>query len=443
MNLTFFRPNYRYLVAGVETKVPIADNRLVTAVNFDNAASTPPFVSVLKEIANFAPWYSSIHRGKGYKSQICSDFYDCSRQIIADFVKADLTDKTVIYVKNTTEAINKLSFRLMDEIQDGIILSTFMEHHSNDLPWRIKYKTDYVKVDETGRLLLDDLEYKLKKYKGKVKLVTVTGASNVTGHVNPIYKIAGLAHEHGAKILVDGAQLIPHAPIQMDGKKEHIDFLAFSAHKMYAPFGIGVLIGPKCLFSNGIPECVGGGTIKMVSHTDVLWADPPEKEEAGTPNVMGVLALVEAIKNLKAIGMENVDRYEKGLTDYALRKLRKLPDLEIYGNSRDTKDRVGIIAFNVKGIHHSTLALILSQEAGIAVRNGCFCAQPYVQRLLNLSPEEIKKHMENPTLPHPGMVRISFGLYNTYSEIDRLIDLLQDVVKNKRSYLKRWDNTAK
>jgi selenocysteine lyase/cysteine desulfurase len=226
----------------------------------------------------------------------------------------------------------------------------------------------------------------------------------------------------------------------MDGNNEmeNIDFLVFSAHKMYAPFGIGVLIGPKEIFSKGIPEYVGGGTIKMVSHNQVLWADSPERDEAGTPNVMGVLALVEAIKTLKNIGMEKIDRYERNLTDYTLRKLRKLPDLEIYGNSQNSKERVGIIPFNIKGVDHATLAQILSQEAGIAVRNGCFCAQPYVQKLLKISPQEINKHFESPSLPHPGMVRVSFGLYNTYSEVDRLVELLQDVVKNKKSYLKKW-----
>lgn len=438
MNFTFFRPTYRQLVVGVDTKVPIKDNREVTAINFDNAASTPPFVSVLNGIRNFAPWYSSIHRGKGYKSQICSEFYDYSREIVADFVKADPAENTVIYVKNTTEGINKLSYRLQEEIGDGIVLSTFMEHHSNDLPWRYKYKTDYVRVDEAGRLLLDDLENKLKNYKGLVKLVAVTGASNVTGNINPIYEIARLAHKHGAKIFVDGAQLIPHAPIQMNGENEQIDFLTFSAHKMYAPFGIGVLIGAKSLFSKGIPECVGGGTIKMVSHTEVQWADAPERDEAGTPNVFGVLALVEAIKTLKSIGMENISKYEQFLTDYTLRKLRKLPDLKIYGNSKGSKDRVGIIPFNVEGIDHYTLANILSQEAGISVRNGCFCAQPYVQKLLKISPQEIEKHMKNPLLPHPGLVRVSFGLYNTCSEVDRLIELLDNVIRNKASYLKKW-----
>jgi len=440
MNLTIFRPNYRNLIVGVDTKIPLKNGREVTAINFDNAASTPPFISVLNEIVQFAPWYSSIHRGTGYKSQVSSDLYDYSREIVADFVNADLADKSIIYVKNTTEGINKLSYRLLDHYRDGVILSTFMEHHSNDLPWRNKYKIDYVQVDEKGQLLLDDLENKLRKYKGQVKLVAVTGASNVTGNTNPIHKIARIAHQYGAKILVDGAQLVPHAPVQMKpaNNPEHIDFLVFSAHKMYAPFGIGVLIGPKEIFSEGVPDYVGGGTIKMVSHDYISWADAPERDEAGTPNVLGVLALVEAIKTLQKLDMEKIGRYEQNLIEYTLRKLKKIPNLNIYGNSQDSKNRVGIITFNVKGIEHRTLANILSHEAGIAVRNGCFCAQPYVQKLLKVNSQDIKRHIENPSLPHPGMVRISFGLYNTYEEVDKLEQLLSEVANNRNSYLMRY-----
>lgn len=440
MNLTIFKPVFRDLVVGVNTKVPLKNGREVTAINFDNAASTPPFVSVLEEIRNFSPWYSSIHRGTGYKSQICSDFYDQSRQLITEFLQVDPQESTVIYVKNATEGINKLSYRLLEDFQGGVVLSTFMEHHSNDLPWRNKYRVDYVRVDDQGQLLLEDLEQKLRKYQGKVKLVTVTGASNVTGNTNPVHKIAGLAHKYGAQILVDGAQLIPHAPLNMkpSNDPEHLDFLVFSAHKMYAPFGIGVLVGPKKVFSQGVPEFVGGGTIKMVSHNDVNWADAPERDEAGTPNVLGVLALTTAIKTLQQLDLEKINRYEQSLVRYALGKLRRIKDIKIYGNSLDAQNRVGIISFNLEGIDHRTMANILAQEAGIAVRNGCFCAQPYVQRLLKISPKEIKRHLENPSLPHPGMVRLSFGLYNTHSEIDMLIQTLEKVAHKKAYYLNKY-----
>ncbi|MFZ5944934.1 MAG: aminotransferase class V-fold PLP-dependent enzyme [Bacillota bacterium] len=444
MNLTVFRPNYRSLVVGADTKIPIQGGKEVKAINFDNAASTPPFRSVLNAVVNYAPWYSSIHRGKGYKSHLSSDFYDHSREIVAEFVGASLDEKSVIYVKNTTEAINKLSYRLFDDMKNAVVLSTVMEHHSNDLPWRNKYKLDYIDIDSAGRLSLDDLEYKLKKYKGKVKLVAVTGASNVTGYINDIYTIAVLAHQYGAKILVDGAQLVPHSLLKVGtaDSLEHIDYLTFSAHKMYAPFGIGVLIGPKETFSKGEPEYMGGGTIKMVTHDYISWADAPERDEAGTPNVLGVAALVEGINVLKKIGMENIERYERSLSEYALRKLKKIKDLHIYGSTVNCKDRVSLLTFNIKDLEHALVAEILSQQAGIAVRNGCFCANPYVQRLLEVSQEDIAKYMQNPSLPHPGMVRISFGLYNTYDEIDKLSEILAAIAENKKYFFNKFQNTA-
>ncbi|SHH07228.1 aminotransferase class V-fold PLP-dependent enzyme [Tepidibacter thalassicus] len=435
------KPNkYKKLIVGINTKIPISNGKLVKYINFDNAATTPPFVAVLNEIINFSKWYSSIHRGKGYKSQLSSEIYDKSKKIVADFVKADLKYNTVIYVKNTTEAINMLCNVLSQNHDEFIVLSTCMEHHSNDLPWRKKYKVDYVNIDKLGRLDLKDLENKLIKYNGNVKLVTVTGVSNVTGYKNPIYKIASLAHKYGSKIVVDGAQLIPHVAMDMKPQhsKEHIDYLAFSAHKMYAPFGIGVLIGPKSIFEKKSPDYVGGGTVNIVTHDFIEWTHPPEKYEAGTPNIMGVIALIKAIKTLNKLGMNNLELHEWNLTKYTIENLKLIPDIKLYGDCKNYKDRTSIIPFNIEGLSHEITAQILSCERGIAVRNGCFCAQPYIQRLLNISKEEIEKRIVNPNLSHPGIVRISFGLYNDYTEIDTLIDILNKIVKNKEYYKKKY-----
>ncbi|AOY75933.1 aminotransferase class V-fold PLP-dependent enzyme [Clostridium formicaceticum] len=430
----------RKLIAGIDTKISLPNGKYTTVINFDNAATTPPFLPVLEEIMNFSPWYASVHRGTGYKSQVSSNFYENARSTIADFVGADLKHDTIIFLKNTTEAINKLSNRLLDTYKDGVILSTFMEHHSNDLPWRNKYTVDYIDIDQEGKLSLGDLESKLLYYKGKVKLVAVTGASNVTGYINPIDQIAELAHRYGAKILIDGAQLVPHASINMKSpdNSQHIDFLVFSGHKMYAPFGTGVLIGPKKFFEKGAPDYSGGGTVEIVTHDTIKWNDPPLKEEAGTPNVMGVLAIVTAIKTLKKLGMEDIEIYERKLMEYALSRLKDIDDLIFYGDAFNSKDRVSIIPFNIHNMSHSMVATILAQEGAIAVRNGCFCAQPYIQRLLNISAEEIKNRIEDPSLPHPGVVRISFGLYNSFDEIDQLIKLLSKISKNKKAYLSKY-----
>ena len=430
---------FRDMVAGWDSTTRLENGSEVHYINFDNAATTPPFKSVLNEIMKFAPDYSSVHRGAGYKSKISSEYYERGRDVVLDFVKGNKDYHTAIFLKNTTECINKLSYRLKEELYDKVVLSTYMEHHSNLLPWKYKYHTDYVKVDSFGRLSLEDLEQRLQYYRGRVGLVAVSGASNVTGYMNPIHEIAKIVHKYGAKIVVDGAQLIPHSPFDMKPieSDEHIDYLGFSAHKMYAPFGTGVLIAPKNTFEKGYSEHIGGGTIKYVSIKDTIWADPPEKEEAGTPNLMGVVALTESIKTLQSIGMKNIEEHERNLTVYALNLMRDIPNLIIYDDF-DTDHKVSIISFNVDGLHHDQLAKILNDEGGIGVRNGCFCAQPYVQKLLNISDASMEKYRSDECLPKPGLVRISFGLYNNYDEVYLFAKLLDRIGRNVDYYRDKY-----
>lgn len=437
-------PSYRDLILGVNKKVPLISGKSVTAINFDNAATTPPFKSVMKDIESFAPWYSSIHRGEGFKSQLTTRLYEDSRNIVRGFVNAD-SNNTVIYVKNSTEAFNKLSNLLYDPHKKNVILTTDMEHHSNDLPWRDKFIIDYISIDECGRLSLEDLEDKLNKYNNCIKLVTITGASNITGYKNPIYDVAKLVHKFGSKLLVDGAQLIPHAPFTMinENMEYNIDFLIFSAHKMYAPFGTGVLIGPKVILDNCDPDLVGGGTVDIVTHDFIKWNDSPERHEAGSPNVIGTVALASAIKTLSKIGMINVEHIEKKLTSYAISQMKTIPNLKIYCDTSSEIDRVSIIPFNIDGIHHATVAKILSYEWGISVRSGCFCAQPYLAKLLNISSEFAHNRITNPDLYRPGMVRISFGLYNSYSEIDILAYALNKISTKRDYYILKYQNMKK
>jgi len=430
MSATQLNKKYRKLIVGLNKEVPVRKGKL-RYINFDNAATTPPFVSVIDSIVKFSPWYSSIHRGTGYKSKVSSKIYEEARHKVLRFLGAEEKSNTVIFVKNTTEGLNKLSYRLIEN-KEWVVLSTWMEHHSNDLPWRDKCKVDYVEIDEQGRLCLWDLEQKLRRYRGRVKFVTVTGASNVTGYVNDIHKIAYLAHMYGAKIIVDAAQLIPHAPINMkpDHCAEHIDFVVFSAHKMYAPFGIGAIVGPKKSFERGAPEYKGGGTVQVVTRYSVDWDDPPFKEEAGSPNIIGVVALVAAIEELTKIGMDTIRDNEKELMNYAVNRLKSLPFIHLYGCHHKCTERVGIIPFIVHGIPHSEIAKVLSEESAIGVRNGCFCAQPYVQRLLKLTPKEIEHYRYLTEHKKPGMVRVSFGLYNTKSEVDRLVSELKRLIRH-------------
>ncbi len=432
----------RNLIIGVEQKVPLSDGKYVAAINFDNAATTPVLHSVLREINNFAPWYSSVHRGGGYKSKVSSDIYEQGRAVVQSFVNSDKERDIVIFTKNATESINILSFVLSQQKkQQTVVLSTFMEHAANDLPWRNKFKVDYVEIDRLGRLSIEDLEDKLIRYRGSVKLVSVTGASNVTGYLNPIHKIAALAHKYGAKILVDGAQMVPHTSVDMKSydTPEHIDYLVFSAHKMYAPFGAGALIGPKKDFMKGEPFIQGGGAISLVTQKHVEWDEPAGKDEAGTPNAMGVVALTAAVKTLQSVGMDNIYKLEKTLYDYAISHMKDIPGIKLYSDPFKD-DTISVIPFNLEGVYHHLLPSILSDEAGIAVRNGFFCTHPYCERLLGLSEEDMKHFFEGDDALFPGMVRASFGFYNNYKEIDKFLSILRKIAENKESYINKYSN---
>ena len=383
-------PAWRERLVGLDQMLPLLDGRLAPYINLDNAASTPPLRDVAEAVERFLPYYSSVHRGSGFKSRVSTAVYDEAHDIVARFVGADTRTNTVIFGKNTTEAINKLAFRY-PLTPGSVVLSTEMEHHSNDLPWR-RATVVRARVTPDGRLDEDDVDRLLAAYGERIALVTVSGASNVTGFVQPIHRLARKAHRVGASILVDAAQLAPHRRIDMkpDDDPEHIDFVALSAHKMYAPFGTGALVGRRDIFLRGAPEYQGGGTVDIVTPSEVHWAGLPDREEAGSPNVIGAVAMAVAARTLMDTGMEDLERHEASLTQYALERLRSLPGVVIYGESDPARggDRVGVIPFNVVSTHHALVAAILGSEAGIGVRSGCFCAQSYVARLLRLTQEE-------------------------------------------------------
>lgn len=432
--------NVRKFIVGIDKKVILRNGKKINFICFDNAASTPALVQVRDKVNEFLEWYSSIHRGTGYKSVISTLAYDNSRKVVADFLNADFEKNVVIYVKNSSEAINKLSYRLQLNKQD-IVITSLMEHHSNDLPWRNKCNTLFINVLKDGSLDLNDLERKLITHKGKVKLVAITGCSNVTGYINDIHHIASMSHKYGAKILVDAAQLAPHRKINMQGNNgnDYLDFLVLSGHKMYAPYGSGVLVGPRILFQTGEPEYTGGGTIISVSQNNVYYSAPPEREETGTPNVIGAVALAEAINVIVEIGMDKIKEHEMRLTKYFINKLVKIPNIKIYSNTNSTliPNMAGVISFNIDGFSHSLLASLLAHEGGIGVRNGCFCAHPYVHKLLNLSATEIRRSQQDMIFGRlkntPGLVRVSFGMYNTIEEIDTFMDVLNYIIENKNN----------
>ena len=423
---------FRQMVAGVDIEVPLSNGTYTTGINLDNAATTPPLIAVMRKLNEFAPWYSSIKRGGGYKSAVSTDIYEGGREIIKDFVGADAKKDIVIYTPNTTYSINTLAYVLSQQ-KDGrnILLSTWMEHQANDLPWRDKFDVRYVDIDRTGRLDLDNLVFLLRRHYGKVKLLTVTGAANVTGYINPIHDIAKIAHQYGTKVHIDAAQLAPHDVIDMKpfGSDEHIDYLSFSAHKMYAPYGAGVLVGPRADFEYGLPYVQGGSAPRLVTHQRIAWHQPPAKDEAGSPNLMGIVAILEAIKTLRLVGIDRIEEYERHLHEYAYNKIKGVPGIILYNSAGD--DTISIIVFNIRDMHHQTVSKKLAEDCGISVRNGFFCAAPYCEKLLGYTPRDMNYYFAHPEARLPGMVRASIGMYNTYEEIDKFICCLNAIAAQR------------
>jgi cysteine desulfurase/selenocysteine lyase len=425
-------------VVGIEKLVPLLDGTSRPYIYLDNAASAPALRSVQRKVNDFLAWYSSVHRGSGFKSLLSTAIYDRAREIVSDFVGADPARDCVIFGKNTTEAINKLANRMNLKTED-VILTTSMEHHSNDLPWRDRCLIRYISVTPEGELDLDDLDRKLQASAGKVKLVAMTGASNVSGFINPMHQVAEMAHQAGAYLFVDCAQLAPHRTIRMgkQGDPGHLDFVALSAHKMYAPFGSGALIGPRGFFASGSPDIKGGGTVEVVSLEEVFWADPPERDEAGSPNVVGAVALAAAIQRLEEVGMEVVATHESDLTTYALERLGRLDGIRLFGSTDParTHDRLGVISFLVQGVPPGKVSAILGFEGGIGVRSGCFCAHPYVMKLLGMGQAEYETFKQR-ALRHdrstlPGLVRASFGCFSNREDIDHLVNMLERILAGK------------
>lgn len=423
-------------IVGANTQVPLFDGTLVRYVNLDSAASTPPLAKVQQAVADFAPWYSSVHRGAGYKSRLSTHLYEQARDSVMRFMGADPSTHVVIFVRNTTEALNLLAHRIVLEPGE-LILATRLEHHSNLLPWH-RRPHEIIELTPDGRINLAELEQRLHQHAGKVRLVNISAASNVTGLLTDIRAAARLAHKYGALIAADTAQLAPHRAFSMTAadSAERIDITAFSGHKLYAPYGSGALIVPATLFADGEPMLVGGGTACLVTSTGISWATGPDLEEAGSPNVIGVVALAAALETLMRYGMDRVAQHERELTAYAIRQLRKVPSLTLYGPSWDSvltgqEDRLGVFSFSLAGHSYTEVAAVLAHEWGVGVRSGCFCAHLYVAHLLGISEADSTEARERMIagLPVelPGMVRASIGLANNKQDIDLLVTGLQAI----------------
>lgn len=379
-------------------------------IYLDNAATTQKPRSVVEAISNeYFSTNANVHRGVHFLSQKATDLHEAARERVRQFINARSTAE-VLFTRGTTESLNLVASSFGEAFLkegDEVIVSV-MEHHSDIVPWQLLRERKgivirVIPMDDSGRL---DLEAYERLFSERTRLVCVAHVSNVLGTVNPVKQMAATAHAHGAYMLVDGAQSIPH--FKVDVQDLDCDFLTFSGHKIYGPTGIGVLYGRECLLEKMPPYQGGGEMIARVTFEHTTYERLPYKFEAGTPDYVGTHALAAAIDYVEALGMDEIAAHEHRLTQYAMERLGAIKDMHLYGT---TPDKDAVVAFNVGNIHPLDLGTLLDR-LGIAIRTGHHCAQPLMQRC-----------------GVEGMARASFALYNTMDEIDKLAEGIERVSK--------------
>jgi selenocysteine lyase/cysteine desulfurase len=391
-------------VVGAGRRVPLVDGGTARGVDLDVAASAPALQVVADTVATILPHYGSVHRGAGWTSQVSTAVYEGSRDVIGAFVGAR-EDDVVVVVRNTTDALNLLASAVPE---DGEVLFLDVEHHANLLPWQTRPHR-YVEAAHTLAGTVARVGDALAAR--PVALLAVTGSSNVTGELLPIAQLADLAHAHGARIVVDAAQLAPHRRIDLAATG--VDYVAFSGHKLYAPFGAGVLVGRRDWLDAAPPYLAGGGAVREVGLTGTDWAAAPQRHEAGTPNLVGAAALATACQALDDLPDGALGAHETALRDRLVAGLRALPGVRVLSIWPDATERIGVVSFTVAAHDPGRLAAVLSAEHGIGVRDGRFCAHPLMARLV---PEG------------SGAVRVSVGVGSSGADVDALLLALEDVL---------------
>ena len=400
-------------VVGAELQTPLAAGGQVRYANLDYAASAPALAEVADYLSEILPYYASVHRGAGYASQVSTSLYENARGTVRDFLGARPDDE-VIFTRNTTDSLNLLAGCIPGS---GDVLYLDIEHHANLLPWQARPHRSVV----AARTLAETLERVRAWLKaGEISLLAVTGASNITGEILPIAELAGLAHEHGARIAVDAAQLAPHRRIDIAGAD--IDYLAFSGHKLYAPFGTGVLVGRRDWLDAGQPYLAGGGAVREVRLDSVAWADGTARHEAGSPNVLGAATLAKAAQTIAGLDEAAWHRHEQQLRSALVAGLGEIDGVTVHrlfedsdpGASPASQGSVGIVNFSVAGHDAGLAAAYLSAEHGVGLRDGRFCAHPALRRLGLAS----------------GSLRASFGLGSRLEDVERLVTGVRELVEH-------------
>lgn len=397
-------------VVGGNLLAPLAGTggRTVRAVNLDYAASAPALQTVAEHVTELLPYYASVHRGAGYASQVSTALYESARQTVAGFVGARPDDLT-IFTRNTTDALNLLAAAVpQDGSGDGEVVVLDVEHHANLLPWT-GGRHRLIPTEATLEQTIRSLEAALAER--PASLVAVTGCSNVTGEILPIEQIARIAHAHGARIVVDGAQLVPHR--RVDIAALGVDYLAFSGHKLYAPFGAGVLVGRSDWLNTAQPHLAGGGAVRSVNaQGQADWTTGVARHEGGTPNLIGAAAVAAACRAIAALPGDAVQEHENALTERLLDGLARIRGVRVLRTWSDSNDRVGVVGFSIEGHEPARVATYLSAEHAVGLRDGKFCAHPLLNRLGAGN----------------GALRASFGLGSRSEDVDRLLAALRSLV---------------
>jgi selenocysteine lyase/cysteine desulfurase len=384
-------------VVGSDTEVPLVPSGRARYVNLDTAASAPALVSVADRVAEALPLYASVHRGAGYLSQVSTALYESARDSVAAFVGARADDVCVL-TRHTTDALNLLAGCVPDGEQ---VLLLDCEHHADLLPWQCRGP---VTVLPTGSTVAESLRaLAAELVGGRYALVAVTGASNVTGEALPLADVVELAHAAGARVAVDGAQLVPHRRFSLAASGA--DYVAFSGHKAYAPYGSGALVGRRDWLDAAPAYLAGGGAVHEVTVETTRWAAAPHRHEGGSPNVLGAVALAAACDALRALPAGALEQHERALRARLEQGLRELPGVRLLRIWRDSTEPTGVVSLTVDGADPGLVAAYLSAEHGIGVRDGRFCAHPLLARL---------------GVPD-GALRASVGVGTTLADVDRLL----------------------
>ncbi|QEU97713.1 aminotransferase class V-fold PLP-dependent enzyme [Streptomyces kanamyceticus] len=417
-------------VLGRDVTVPLVTGGEVTYAALDYAASAPALQRVWDDVAAYAPYYGSVHRGAGYLSQLSTDLFENSRTTVAEFLGCREDDQ-VIFTRSTTDSLNLLAAALPADCQVFVFET---EHHASLLPWR-DARVTYLNAPRTPDEAVQTLERALAdRDPYGPALVCVTGASNVTGELWPVRELAAAAHAHGARIVLDAAQLAPHHPVSID--ELDVDWVAFSGHKLYAPFGSGVLAGRSDWLRGAEPYLAGGGASRKVARradggVDVEWHDSAARHEAGSPNVIGVYSIAAACKALTEAGFDELVARERHLIAKVREGLAEVPAVRVLSLFGDDAPRVGVISFVVDGWNSSHFAAALSAEYGIGVRDGLFCAHPLVRTLLGSEPDEPGECGAPEAAPGEkslNAIRVSFGAGTPDEHVERFVRAVKELV---------------